>query len=339
METASSFRYQSGVCALRLKNALGELVTLPFQGQQIWDATLCGRRLTMKSMFDQPYPVRDFLSTFGGFLLHCGATAMGVPGANDAHPLHGELPNAPYQQAQLLFGEDERGTYIGLGGTYRHTLAFNYCYIAQPLIKLYAGSSLFTLSMTVTNLKGTSMPLMYLAHINYLAVDNARLVYSAPCDTDHMCVRADIPDFMDAPPGYRDFVEQLSQHPETHLVLKPELVFDPEVVFLIEHLPCSDGWARALQVHPDGSADIVRHRPDQLKVGVRWICRTPDQQSIGFEPATAGVSGFTAEKRKGNVQNLGPGAIFHCDLEVGVLTPEETRREESVISQSIAGSH
>jgi hypothetical protein len=334
---ASTFRYQSGVCAMRLKNALGELVMLPFQGQQIWDATMRGRRLTMKSMFDQPYSTRDFLSTFGGFMLHCGATAMGVPGPNDKHLLHGELPNAPYQQAQLLFGEDERGVYIGLGGTYRHTVAFNYNYTAQPQLKLYSGSSQFSLSMTITNLKQSPMSLMYLAHINYLPIDNARLAYTAPCDPDHMRVRADVPDFMEVAPGYRDFVKNLSQHPEKHLILRPELVFDPEVVFLIKYLPGTDGWARALQIHPDGNSDIVRHRPDQLKVGVRWVCRTPDQQAIGFESATAGVEGFTAEKQKGNMQTLGPGAVFHCDLEVGVLTRDETQHEETVIAQIING--
>ncbi|MGA2503180.1 MAG: hypothetical protein ABSG01_03720 [Anaerolineales bacterium] len=94
--SAVVFNYPSGVKAIRLKNALGNLVMLPFQGQQIWDANMCGRRLTMKSMFDQPYPTQDFLSTFGGFLLHCGATAMGVPVPEDKHPLHGELPNAHY---------------------------------------------------------------------------------------------------------------------------------------------------------------------------------------------------------------------------------------------------
>ncbi|MGB4803261.1 MAG: DUF4432 domain-containing protein, partial [Anaerolineae bacterium] len=40
--TASAFRYDSGVCALRLRNELGELVMLPFQGQQIWSAAFGG---------------------------------------------------------------------------------------------------------------------------------------------------------------------------------------------------------------------------------------------------------------------------------------------------------
>ena len=104
--TASAFRYDSGVCALRLKNELGELVMLPFQGQQIWSAEFGGRNLTMKSMFSQPTATRSYLENYGGFLLHCGATAMGVPAGADTHPLHGELPNAPYQKAWLVAGED-----------------------------------------------------------------------------------------------------------------------------------------------------------------------------------------------------------------------------------------
>ena len=58
-----------------------------------------GRQLTMRSMFDQPQATRNYLETYGGFLIHCGFTAMGVPTKEDSHPLHGELPNAPYRQA------------------------------------------------------------------------------------------------------------------------------------------------------------------------------------------------------------------------------------------------
>ncbi|HEV2123974.1 MAG TPA: DUF4432 domain-containing protein, partial [Chloroflexota bacterium] len=99
--TVSAFRYDSGVAALRLKNELSEVVTLLFQGQQIWSATFGGRELTMKSMFEEPRDTGDYLQTYGGFLIHCGVTAMGVPVAGDTHPLHGELPNAPYQQAYV----------------------------------------------------------------------------------------------------------------------------------------------------------------------------------------------------------------------------------------------
>jgi len=137
---ASLFLYDSGVAAVQLENGVSELVMLPFQGQQIWSATFGGRNVTMKSMFDQPRPTSDYLQTYGGFLLHCGFTAMGVPTDEDDHPLHGELPNAVFQQAWLVSGEDEGGAYIGLGGRYQHTVAFADNYTATPLVKLYAGA-------------------------------------------------------------------------------------------------------------------------------------------------------------------------------------------------------
>ncbi len=332
---ASAFRFPSGVCAVRLKNDLGELVMLPFQGQQIWDAIFRGQRLTMKSMFDQPWPTTDFLRNFGGFLLHCGASAMGSPGPQDRHPLHGELPNAPYQSAYLVAGQDEAGEFLGLGGSYHHTQAFSFDYVARPLVKLYAGSTVLYVSMTITNLKKSPMPLMYLAHVNFRPVDNARMVYSAACDPRHMRVRQEIPSHLQPGPGVREFIQELAAHPERHLVLKPGLVFDPEVVFLVDHQPDPAGWARDLQVHPDGSADVLRHRPDQLKYGVRWICRTPDQDALGMEAGTAELNGYTVEKERGHVQVLGPGQVFHCDLQTGLLTAQEAKKEEALAQKAI----
>lgn len=336
--SASIFRYPSGVCALRLKNSLGELILLPYQGQQIWDATMRGRRLTMKSMFDQPYPTRDFLSTYGAFLLHCGATAMGVPGPDDTHPLHGELPNAPYQSAALVFGADEEGEFIGLTGSYRHTLAFNYNYTATPLVKLHAGSSVFTVSMTIHNYKASPMPLMFLEHVNFVPVNGGRLAQTIICNPENMRVRANIPPFMEVAPGYRECVKMLQEHPEKHLVFDPGLVYDPEMILYLNYLADENGWAHTLQVHPDGSADLLRHRPEQLNHGVRWICRTADQDAIGIEPCTAEVEGFSAEKKKGNVQSLPGGAKFISELQVGVLTADEAGAEEKLIERAISGS-
>lgn len=335
--SASTFRYPSGVCGLRLKNSLGELVLLPYQGQQIWDVTMRGRRLTMKSMFDQPYPTREFLATYGGFLLHCGATAMGSPGADDTHPLHGELPNAPYQSAALVFGADEKGEYVGLTGSYRHTVAFNYSYTATPLVKLYAASSVFSVSMTIRNLKASPMPLMFLEHVNFRPVDGGRLAQTVVCNPENMRVRANIPAFMEVAPGYREFVKILQAQPEKHLVFSPGLVYDPEMVLYLNYLADENGWARTLQIHPDGSADLMRHRPEQLNHGVRWICRTADQEALGMEPCTAEVEGFSAEKAKGNLRVLPGGATFTSELEIGVLTVDETRCEEMRVEQILAG--
>jgi len=335
--TASVFRFPSSVCGLRLQNDQGALVILPFQGQQIWKAEFGGRNLTMKSMFDGPHPTRTYLENYGGFLLHCGATAMGVPTAQDTHPLHGELPNAPYDEAYLVLGEDERGSYLGLGGHYRYTVAFNHNYLAKPLVKLYSNSSIFSISITITNLKQSPMELMYLAHINFRPVVNARLVYSAPCTPEKVRVRSSIPSHIRPGPGYVEFLEDLKSHPEKHHVLTKDLMFDPEVVFSIDYLADEQGWAHTLQVHPDGSADYVAHRPEQLDKGVRWICRTPDQQAIGIVlPATAEPEGYLAEKAKGNLKIIPPQGQFTCEILAGALSPVEAKAKQAAIERILS---
>ncbi|MEZ4863352.1 MAG: DUF4432 family protein [Caldilineaceae bacterium] len=336
--SATIFRYATGVPAVRLSNGQGELIMLPFQGQQIWSATLGGRNITMKSMFDQPYLTRDYLGNYGGFLLHCGATAMGVPMGEDTHPLHGELPNAPFQKAWVVVGEDEGGAYIGLGGEYQHTVAFSFNYVARPLVKLYAGADRCTVDLTVTNLKQTPMEFMYMAHVNFRPVDNGRLVYSAPCTAETARLRKSIPSHVQPTTEYLNFLKALEADPAQHNVLRPELSFDPEVVITFDYQADTAGWAHTMQVHPDGSADYIRHRPAQLDKGVRWICRTPDQAALGMVlPATAEPEGYHAEKAKGNVRTLGGGESFQCALEVMVLTPAESSQMAKHIQQ-ILGS-
>jgi hypothetical protein len=174
--------------------------------------------------------------------------------------------------------------------------------------------------MEVTNLKQTPMDYMYMAHVNFRPVDNGRLIYSAPSDADHVRVRRSIPSHVNPGPGFVDFLDTLAADPAQHEVLRPDLAFDPEVVFFIDYLADEGGWAHTLQQYPDGSADYIRHRPSQLDKGVRWICRTPDQDALGMVlPATAEPEGFSAERAKGNIKTLGAGETFRCEMKMGVL--------------------
>ncbi len=335
--TASTFLFRSGVHGLRVINQIGQIILLPFQGQQIWHAEFHGRTLTMKSMFDQPWPTTEFLQTYGAFMIHCGATAMGVPGEQDSHPPHGELPNAPYQTARLLIGQEERGPYMGLTGSYQHTVAFNDNYLAQPLVKLYADSGRIPISMRVSNLKRSAMELMYLAHVNFRPIDNGQLVYSAPCDPAHVRVRDTIPSHIHPAPGYRAFLAELAEHPDRHNVLEIGLMFDPEVVFYLDYLADELGWAHSMQIHPDGTADFISHRPAELEKGIRWISRTPDQDALGIVlPATAEPEGYTAEKAKGHLKVLPPGGEFYCAFEVGMLSATQAGAMQATISRTLS---
>jgi hypothetical protein len=184
---------------------------------------------------------------------------------------------------------------------------------------------------------------MYMAHINFRPVDDGRLVYTAPCTPDHVRVRKSIPSHIKPPAGYVEFVAELACHPERHNVLSPGLAFDPEVVFAIDYLADEEGWAHSLQVHPNGSADYVRHRPGQLDKGIRWISRTADQDALGLVlPATAEPEGYLAEKAKGNVKLIPAQGTFHCDLTIGTLTPSEAEEMEEHIArvtQNQGGDH
>lgn len=335
--TASTFIYESGVLALRIKNQRGEIIMLPYQGQQIWSARFDGRDMTMRSMFTQPKSTTNYLETYGGFLLHCGFTAMGVPTSDDTHPLHGELPNAPFDSAHLLLGQDADGAYVALGGNYQHTVAFSTHYLSQPLVLLREQSAVISVSNKFTNLKNTPMEYMYLAHANFRPVDHARLVYSAISTPEHIRVRKSIPSHVKTKAGYREYLDLLSRDPVVHHKLSPDQLFDPEVVFFIDYIADSQGWAHSLQIHPDGASDYIRHQLDQLPIGVRWICRTPDQDAIGLVlPATAESEGYSTEKAKGNVRTLAPKEQVVFSYELGALRPNETSQKEHMINQLLS---
>ncbi len=321
----STFRYDSGIAALRVRNRRGEIIVLPFKGHQIWRCIFDGRDLTMKSMFDEPVPDVPYLETYGAFFIHCGATAIGAPGPTDRHGLHGELPNAPFQKGWVVIDE-EKGT-CAIVGTYEYTVAFSYHYLATSTHVMGADSTLVNVSLSVENLKKTPMDLMYLAHANFRPVDNGELIYSAPYTAKAVRVRKSIPAHISPKPGYREFLEQLADNPKLHHVLKPELGFDPEVAMMIDMGSGPDGFAHALLRRPDGTSDYMRYRPEQCSQCVRWICRTPDQDAIGMAfPSTSEVEGYTAEKKKGFFVNLDGGKTWRVDMRIGSLDRDETAR-------------
>jgi len=304
----------------------------------VWDARFDDRVLTMKSMFDQPVPTRDYLSNYGAFLIHCGATAMGNPSKEDTHPLHGELPNAPYRSAHLSLGADSQGAYVAVGGTYRHTIAFSLNYEARPRVSLREGETMLSITIEIENLKRTPMDLMYMAHVNFRPLDNGRLVFSAPCTKQSARVRTVIPPHVHPTPAYLAFLKELSENPAKHTVLAPGLAFDPEVVFYLSYKADRDGWASSMMVHPDGYASVIRHKPAQLEHGVRWISRTADQDCFGLcLPSTAEPEGYHAEKAKGNVKSLAGGQSVRYDCEAGLLTPAQAHEEEARIGRILAG--
>jgi hypothetical protein len=333
--TASAFRYASGVAALRLRNSRGSVVLLPFHGQQIWDAEFLGRRLTMKTMFDEPVDTGDYLGNYGGFFLHCGLMAMGNPGAADSHPLHGEIPNASYQQASLLIGQVDGVPCMGLAGTRTQRTAFTAHYRATPRLLLQRDASWLDMTLSVRNLFHRPMSLMYLAHINFRPADGGTLHDAVPDDPRHIRLRTTLPTFFTPSDGFKAMIAELSADPARHRHIVAGRPVDPELVMGLDYPAGPDGIVHTLMEHPDGSGDFVSHHPAELPRAVRWMTRTEDQDAIGIVlPATAEADGFTAENAKGNVKWLGFDESWSCRLRFGALD----RTATASLKQEIAAA-
>ena len=268
----STFSYQSGVQAVKITNDRGYIVVLPYKGQQIWDAVFGGRSLAMKSLFPKPRNVGSFLESYGCLMMHCGALRMGCPAPEDDHPLHGELPYADYHEASLVFGNDRGGKYIGVTGVFEYNRAFGDSYLAKPLVKLYEDSAIMDVSLRVENMSRYPMELMYMCHFNFAIARNGTIFQTSNWDNKSMLLRTSIPEHVKVSKSFLEFLERLKVDPSLTRVIKPEDEYFPEIVFFINNLKKdSKGWAHIMQLHEDGSADLVSQKPSELNHHARWI--------------------------------------------------------------------
>lgn len=322
--TASAFSYSTGVEAIRLANSRGEIVMLPYQGQQIWEFKFDGRDAKMACMFEEPRPAELIIDTYGAFMYHCGALRMGNPGPEDNHPMHGELPCAKFHTAALVVGEDQYGQYFGLTGTYNYKKGFGDFYDATPRVVLRPGKATVDMAIRIENVGNYAMDLMYMAHFNFRTGDDARIAQTTGWSTDDMILRTSIPPHVKPTPEFLAFMDRLKADPKATEILRKEDVYDPEIVFNLRNMkPGKDGLAHVLQIHQDGSADSVAYDPKALNRHVRWILKNENQKVIGLLPATAEPEGYTAEKKKGNVRSLGAGESVTFEVRAGVLSKEE----------------
>ena len=213
------------------------------------------------------------------------------------------------------------------------TVVFGPCYSSVPYVKVYSGSSLLEISVTIENLANDSMELMYQAHLNWSPIDYGRIVQSYGWTPEDMELRMSVPRHFEVAPEYRSFQEKLKKDPGLTQVLRPEDAYCPEVCFYMHNPKTdSDGQVHIMQVHPDGCADLLLYKPSECEYGIRWISKTPNQNGLGVSfPSTCYPEGYTVEKNAGRVKILCPGGKFSCTLTAGALTPAEATREEEII--------
>ncbi|MBK1665306.1 DUF4432 domain-containing protein [Rhodospirillum rubrum] len=331
--TASLFRYDSGIEAIRLTNARGHLVVLPFFGQMIWDAVFDGVDLTMTNMFPQPRPARDIVGTYGCFAFHSGLLRNGCPSPDDTHPLHGEMPCAPMDEAGLETGVDDSGPYLAVTGMRDYAMGFGAHYQARPRVVLRPEETLFTIAMEVDNLAGDPMDLMYMCHVNFAFQEKARIVQPAPFTPERTVVRTAIPGHVAPTEDYRALLAALAVDPSGMEVLDEPARYAPEQVFYIRD-PLSDAQGRTAQMMrlPKGGAFHIAYDGALFPKCVRWVLVNDDQKVCAFAlPSTCEPEGYLAEKAKGNVRTLAPGQRAAFAVTLGYLDEPAAEAAEQAI--------
>lgn len=323
----TGWRYSTGVDAVKVSNSRGSFTILPWMGQAIWRCDFDGCELTMKSMYEEPANCREsFSESYGFFMMHCGLTAMGNPTEQDDHIGHAELPVARYGSAHIEFGSDEKGAYVAVGGSYRHTMCFSYNYEFSPRVVLREGAAALSIEASVRNDKDIPLEYYYLCHVNHRPVDGSKIVES-PLARNPI-VNREVPEGYYAPwaKATEKFLDALEADYRVQRTIgtKGES-YRPEIVNCYFHEPNKSGWAFVNQEYPAKKAKkikgvYVRYRPSELPYATRWIARTKDEDAMGMcLPATAEHKGRAYCRANGQQRFLQPGESVTFHIDTGIL--------------------
>jgi Domain of unknown function (DUF4432) len=308
--SASIFRYDTGVEAIRLTNARGSVVVLPYLGQIVWSATFDGVELAMQSMFSEPRPAKVIVETYGCLAYHAGLLRNGVPSPADTHALHGEMPCAEMDEAGVACGTDDRGPWIAVTGVKDYAMGFGAHYRATPRVVLRRDETGLDIVMNVENLSAAPMDLMYMCHVNFAFAEGGRIVQPVPFTPAHVITRTVIPGHVTPNPDYRALLAELAENPARMQRLSEPGRYDPEQVFYIKGAERgADGLVHFMLTRREGDAFAIAWDPVVMDHTIRWVLANSDQRVAAFAmPATCEPEGYLAEKRKGNVRSLAGGA-------------------------------
>lgn len=303
----------------------GSYTWLPFLGSQLWDWEVCGTSQKFSGFVPEPAYGKNYLENYGGFLIHCGLTAMGNPTDADHHPQHGELPIARFSTAWIEIDVSDKEFPITLCSQYIFHVPFIASYTFTPKLHLHQSGKAAWMDGIVTNTAKTAFRYMYLAHINFAYPNYGTLNYRIGEVTE---------DSIDVLPHLSTF------HPKESKQLDASMEFDPEFVAIIHH---HEKDALPPGAHPryvlhtldrqDDTSVWVASELYPLDHTVLWVTKTPDRSACGFSlPSTAGPTGVSSETAKGNIKELAPGKTVHLRYAFG-LSPIDATDSAAIVSR------
>lgn len=279
----------------------------------------------MQTKFDEPVPTLEYLETYGGFLLHCGINAFGVPQSDDNHRQHGEIPNGAFDTAYIEINDE----YIAVGGTYNFNKSYVKNYSFTPECRLYKNDTVLKIMIELENKRSLPMEYMYLCHINFRPFDGSELIYSADYDHEHITIHKAVPDTLPEAEAKKlsDYFDALERDITLHHKVGADYqAYNPEICFTVKYKGDENNRAYTLQYGDEGAC-YVSHPIDILPSAVRWIARTGDENSMGMVlPATAEHFGYMNAKRKGQIKFLPENSKLSFMIEAGYI--EKPRADE-----------
>ena len=325
--TVTGFRYPTGVAGMRIENARGFVVVLPWMGQIVWDAAFDGVRLTMGSLFDAPRPATEIVETYGCFAFHSGLLRNGCPGPEDTHALHGEMACAAMDECKIEVGDG----FARAVSSRLFVRGFGNRYVARASVTLRPGATEFDIGMDVENTGGAPMDLMYMCHVNFGFVPGGRIVQAAPFTPEAVAVRTATPSHVPSSPAHQALVAALARDPSATETLDTR--YDPEQVFYLHGLRTdAAGDTHLMLRRPEGDAFSMSFSPAQFPHAVRWLMCNADHQVAAFAlPSTCEPEGYAAERRKGNVATIAAGGARRFTVRAGYLDATGAAAREAAI--------
>lgn len=332
------FKYDSGIDAIKLYAKNFSFVILPFMGHQIWSYEYQGEIISQKSIFDSPLNTKKFGDTYGAFLIHCGLININGPSESEDYPIHGELPFANFKNNRIEIGEDENGEYIGITGIYEYKNSQDYYWEYIPMLKIRKNSDVLEMEIKINNKRYDELNYVFMCHMNWLGVDKSRLVYSAKKDYENFRIQ-DLPLIAtsERERNLLNFVESIKEDPfKLDIVDFENQIFAPELCVNIKYEKDSKGFAHSMQILPDGKAYYVSFDATKLPFGLRWYCKSNEENGLGFCLPTTGSNESTKHQyEKGYFNTIPSYSSDSFKFKFGVLQENEAKNIEEKIKKII----
>lgn len=323
--TILTFLFPSGVEGLKVKNNNLEFDLLPYKGHQIWNFKINGENVTQKSIFPYPLDTDIFGDNYGGFLYHCGLTNINGAGDGEYYPLHGELPFAKYDKNYIELGSDSIGEFVKICGEFIYRNSQDYFYKYCPKLTIRENSTILEMNIDIENKRLNDLKYMFMCHMNWHGIDGSEFIYCA----DKENVNPEIVEAWDDSERAKK-LEQFSKlaNEDSSLIdiLDSERQFlNPEYCVNIKYNSDENGFAHAIMKRPDNKSFYVSFDTENLPYGLRWFCRTGDEDGVGFCLPTTGTNHSTKVQMKNGTFNILKGkSSTHLHYYFGMLGEKET---------------